>query len=272
MRSVIVQALDARVRIDAPDPVGALFADVFGDLTNHDNGCRGNASNRIAWRSEGNDLWHVTLGESGHVSPTDVASGLAESIIEVNSCAARSVAVEAAVLHAGAFEVSRSAIAVTGVSGAGKSTLVAAAVLRGHGFLADEVCAIDPATHRVRPYHRPIGLRAHGAAAIGVPIPAHALDPYTTVYPWQVSRRGRLAGAAPLRLVALARRRPGPVEIEPVHPAEALVRLTALTLGTDGVERSMFRRLDQLVREIHVVTVSYEDSCAAVDALAEMVR
>ena len=58
----------------------------------------------------------------------------------------------------------------------------------------------------------------------------------------------------------------------PVPPAAALARLTELTLGTDGIERAMFLRLEQLVRAIDVVTVSYEDSFAAVDALAEKVQ
>lgn len=270
MTSVFVQALDARVRIDAPDPIGVLFADVFGDLTVDDNGQV--ADLRIVWRSEGENSWHVALGQGGHMGPTAAADGLAESIIEVNSAAAASVAGDSAVLHAGAFEVDGRAVAITGMSGAGKSTLVAAAALRGHGFLADEVCSINPSTHEVRPYYRPIGLRAHGAAAICVPIPAHPLDPFTVVYPWQVSTQARLAGTAPLRLVALAKRRPGPVEIVTIRPAEALVRLTELTLGTDGVERLMFLRLGQLVRTIEVVTVSYEDSFAAVDVLAERVR
>ena len=48
-------------------------------------------------------------------------------------------------------------------------------------------------------------------------------------------------------------------------------RLTDLTLGTGGIERAMFRRLDQLVRKVPVVTVSYDDSFAAVNALAELV-
>ena len=269
MTSVYLQALDARVRIDAPEPIGALFADVFGDLRVVDDGRP--ADLRVVWRSEDENTWHVALGDGGHMGPTAAADGLAESIIEINSAAAASVAGSSAVLHAGAFEVHGRAVAVTGMSGAGKSTLVAAAVLRGHGFLADEVCSIEPNTYDVRPYYRPIGLRTHGAAAIGVPVPTHALDPYTVVYPWQVSSRGRLAGPTPLRLVALANRRPGQVEIETVRPAEALGRLTELTLGTDGVERAMFQRLDQLVRAIDVVTVSYEDSFAAVDALAERV-
>ena len=270
MSSVFVHALDARVLIEAPEPVAALFAGMFGDLTADD--IDRPTDLHIVWRRQGDHSWHVALGAGGHVAGIDAAGGVAESIIEINSAAAVSVAGDAAVLHAGAFEVLGNAVAVTGMSGAGKSTLVAAAVLRGHGFLADEVCAIHPNDHHVRPFHRPIGLRALGAAAIGVPIPPHPLAPFTTVYPWRVSTPGRLAGPAPLRLVAFAKRRPGPVEIVTVPPAEALARLTELTLGTDGIERAMFLRLEQLVRAIDVVTVSYEDSFAAVDALAEKVQ
>lgn len=270
MSSVLLRALDARVRIIAPDSVTELFAEALADLTVDDDAVR-DSTNEIAWRSVDEHLWHVSLGTGGSVAPTDVASGLAESIIEINSLAAASVSTESAVLHAGVFEVNGNAIAVSGVSGAGKSTMIAAAVLRGHGFLADEVCSISPESLVVRPYHRPIGLRARGAAAIGVQIPTHALDPYATVYPWRVSPHGYLADAAPLRLVALAHRRSGPVKVTQLHPAEALSRLTDLTLGTGGIERAMFRRLDQLVRKVPVVTVSYDDSFAAVNALAELV-
>ncbi len=48
-------------------------------------------------------------------------------------------------------------------------------------------------------------------------------------------------------------------------------RLTMRSLGADSVERLMFRRLDRLVRDVQLVTVSYEDSSAAVEALAELV-
>lgn len=267
MSSVLLQALDARVRVTAPEPLHALFADLFADLAVPDD--RSDARD-IVWSDADRELWHVSL--SGGSAIDDAADGLAESIVSINRLAASSVAATHTVLHAGAFEVNGSAVAVTGASGAGKSTLVAAALLRGHGYLADEVCAVDPANYVVRPYHRPLGLRAHGAASIGVGIPANLLDAFGQVYPLRASHNGRLAGATKLRLLAFLHRRTGPVEITTVRPADALAQLTSLSLGTDGVERSMFRRLDSLVRDIHIVTVGYADSFAAVDALAEMVR
>jgi hypothetical protein len=268
-RSVVIGALDARVRIVAPEPVAVMYEDLFADLIVTDDQTCGVPE--ITWNLEANGAWKVSLGDGGSLVG-DVANGLAESIIEINRLAAASVSAERTVLHAGAFEVGGAAIAVTGASGAGKSTVVAAAVLRGHGYLADEVCVVDPAANLVRPYYRPIGLRAGGAAAIGVSIPEKPRDAFLEVYPWMASRHGRLADATPLRLLAFVDRRPGPVELVPVDAAEALVRLTTLSLGTDGVERPMFRRLDQLVRDVSIVTVGYEDSFSAIDALADVVR
>ncbi len=265
MSAIVLRVLDTSVRVVAPEPIVALFTDLFGDVIGpaaHDE------PTEIVWSVEG-DLWKVSV--TGGSAVTDVAGGLADSIVSINRCAATSVAATHAVLHAGAFEVNGHAVAVTGVSGAGKSTLTAAAVLGGHGYLADEVTAVS-ADGMVRPYYRPIGLRAFGAASIGIEIPVNPLDAFSEVYPLRASEQGRLADAVPLRLVAFVHRRPGPVEIATVSAADALVRLTSLSLGTDGLERSMFRRLDRLVREVEVVIVSFEDSSAAVDVLAEFVR
>ena len=188
--SVLLQALDAQVRIIAPDPIASMFEDLFADLATVDDGDSCEAS-EIVWQPTDDGAWHVSLGAGGSVVG-DVSGGLAESIIEINRQAAASVSAERTVLHAGAFEVNGGAIAVTGVSGAGKSTLVAAAVLRGHGYLADEVCVVDPADYSVRPYYRPIGLRTKGAAAIGVPIPSHPDGAFTEVYPWTVAPTRRV--------------------------------------------------------------------------------
>ena len=267
-RTVLLQALDARVRIVAPDPIASMFEDLFADLAAADDD-DGDEVTEIEWRPTDDGAWHVSLGAGGSVVG-DVGGALAESIIEINRQAAASVSAERTVLHAGAFEVEGTAIAVTGMSGAGKSTLVAAAVLRGHGYLADEVCVVDPAGYRVRPYYRPIGLRARGAEVIGVPIPPHPADAFTEVYPWTAGRHGTLASATPLRLLAFVHRRPGPVELVDVAPADALVRLAGLSLGTEGVERVMFRRLDQLVRDVRAVTIGYENSYAAIEALIDM--
>lgn len=267
MTLVVIRALDALVCVEAPDPIAAIFEDLFTDLAAPDVVIDDDIPS-IRWRAVDAESWQVSLGAGGS-SITDVGDGLAESIVAINRIAAASVAFGQTVLHAGAFEVGGAAIAVTGASGAGKSTLVAAALKLGHGYLADEVCAIDPASCWVRPYHRPIGLRPEGAKGIGVAIPVHPLEPFGEVYPWVASRHGRLVETAPLRLLAFVERRPGPAVLTTMSPADALIDLTNLSLGTDGFERDMFCRLDHLVRNVTCVTVAYENSFDAVEALAE---
>ena len=48
-------------------------------------------------------------------------------------------------LHASCVRIGGGAVAFAGRTGAGKSTLAAALARRGHGLIADDVCAIEPA-------------------------------------------------------------------------------------------------------------------------------
>lgn len=259
----VFRALDACFELDAPRREAELFASLFADLV--DDGPAGTTLELIPERRH---RWRVRFAESVRVAGTTLGGALAEALIAVNETAGKTVG-DAAVLHAGAAVIGGGAVAFAGVSGAGKSTLTAAAVCHGHAYLCDEVCAVADAEagFAVRPYHRPIGLRPGGAAAIDVTIPTVRSEPFTDVYPWRVSSAGTLSGAEPLRLVCLVERRDGPVEIEPVRPAEALVRLAGLTIGAEGRERDMFHRLDELVRAVPVVRLAFQDLWAAVDAV-----
>lgn len=53
-------------------------------------------------------------------------------------------------LHASAIATSRGAVAFLGASGAGKSSIAAFLARRGHRFLADDICLVDPAAPRDR--------------------------------------------------------------------------------------------------------------------------
>jgi hypothetical protein len=264
---LVVRGLDSLVRLSVPAAEAVWLADLLGDLVVPDPG--GELA-EICWISTGDDQWSLQLAGHGAMDRVETAGALAETLVAINTTVAQGVLGDIAPLHAGTFVVNGVAVAVAGTSGAGKSTTVAAAVLRGHGYLSDEVCAVEMGSWRVRPYHRPVGLRANGAAAIGVAVP-EPLDRYSFVYPWRVSSAGRLAAAAPLGLIVLVERRGGPVELCEVRPADALVRLVGLSLGAAGRERVMFRRFERLAREIKVVTLRYDDVFAAVDAMAAAV-
>lgn len=259
----VFRALDVCFDLDAPDREAELFASMFADLATDEP-----AAVTLELVKERRHRWRVRFADSVRVAGTTLGGAIAESLIAINELAGRTVE-GVAVLHAGASVVGGGAVAFAGVSGAGKSTLTAATVKGGHPFLCDEVCAVADAAagFAVRPYHRPIGLRPGGAAAIGVEIPQLRGEPFTDVYPWRVSAHGRLGAAEPLRLLALVDRRPGPVEVEEVRPAEALVRLAGLTIGAEGRETEMFHRLDELVRAVPVVRLAFEDVWAAVDVV-----
>ena len=100
----------------------------------------------------------------------------------------------------------------------------------------------------------------------------HPLDPYTSVFPWRVSAGGRLVPPAPLEMIAVLQRRPGPVQVTAMRQADALAQLSDLTLNTADGRRAAFSRLSRLVREIQVVTIQYEDAISGANALREYLR
>jgi hypothetical protein len=170
------------------------------------------------------------------------------------------------VLHGGSVSIDGCAVVLVGHSGAGKSTLTAALARRGHAYLADEVVAIDEQL-RVEAFHRPIGLRRGGAAALGMEIPD---GPYESIMPLRTGLT--TSDGAPLGVVAVLRRddtHPD-AQITAVAPAQALVQLANQTLGSVGAERVMFGRLDALVRRVRVVELTYSEASHAVTALERL--
>ena len=269
MNEIGLRALRATIRVAGPEEalellrrsLPELLIDVGAEMSDPDGPT-------IVWERSDSGGWSIEFGEGGSIAGAHTSLALAETITEVNRLAAGSVAHDHAINHAGTFRVGGRTVAVAGESGAGKSTLVAAAALRGLSYVGDEVCAIDPSSRDVVPFRRPIGLRAGGAAALGLTIPEHPLDPYREVYPWQPPSPVLDDGPAPLGLIALVERRAGPVELVPVRAAEALVRLTELTLAANRIERQAFRRLDDIVRQVPMVRIFHDDPFGAVDVLA----
>ncbi len=275
MRSFVIRTIDAHVRVQTPAAISVWLQGLLADLVIEPAADTGRATAAadlpaLQWKRRWSRNWQLRLAGQGSMSNVETAGALAESLVAINRCAAESAVDHAAVLHAGTFTVDGTAIALSGASGAGKSTAVAAAVTRGLGYLSDEVCAIDPRSLMVAPYHRPLGMRAAGAAAVGVPIPSPA-SRYSFVFPLRVSTVGALAPSAPLGLIAFVQRTTGPVAITELRPAEALVRLTGASLGAVGKERQMFRRFETLARSVKVVQIQYHDVFAAIDALTTLV-
>lgn len=257
------RALGQVVEIRAPRSLASLLADVLGDLNTSED-----ADRRVEIRRDLLGRWSRRI--DGVTVPIEgcPAAGFYEAIGALDDLAAAQAASSVAVLHASCIDVGGTAIAFAGLSGAGKSTLAAALATAGHGFISDEVTAVDGDGH-VAAYHRPVGLRSGGAAAIGIDIPA---GPYDYTYPIRMSDHAQLSPGSRLGAVVFLSREDVAADTHPVDEAVALFRLANMTLGATGRERVMFRRLEHLVRTTPMFELRsqhVDDAISAVERLAE---
>lgn len=263
------------VRIQSSAPLAEHLTDALADLSCADR----RRSPMLTVEAFADDSWSVSWPDEQRYDGPDKAVAFYDVFGALNEAAARHAASTGRVgLHGGAVRIGATGVAVVGHSGAGKSTLTAGLVQAGHGFIADELAAVSVATGTsmdsaalasVHPFHRPIGLRSGGAEALGILV---ADGPFGYTFPLPAGTIGTLAGAVPLGLVVFVERDPlAPPQTEEVSPAHALHRLSNHTLGTWGMERETFPKLDQLVRTVPAVTVRYgtiEEGVALVERAA----
>lgn len=279
-RSGRFRALDFVFDVRAPGEITVLADEWFADLVVNPSSPRTTPPTTrstidVRQRRGG---WSVRDGE-GVESPGDLGDAVAQVIQLVNQGALRSMT-GGVCLHSAAVASDGGVVALVGVSGAGKSTLAAAAVRRGLGYVADEIVAITP-EGTVRPFHRPIGLRAGGAAAVGVAIPEVSDGRFDVVYPWRppssaLDPGGPLVGVCLVRYVSTTDGDVGPEPVgwTSVRPAEALVELSAGAFamhvdGSDG-DRARFRQLTSLVSRVPVARLTYgADVSVGVDHLVD---
>lgn len=158
------------------------------------------------------------------------------------------------------------ALLLAGRSGSGKSTLAAASILAGWRFIAEEVAPVD-AAGCVRAFPRPIGLRPGGARAIGIEYPDDAW--YSEVYPWVPPSDLRRSEGRVVGIVLVDRS--VDAHPRPIEPAPALAALVEHMVVPDDRELvAAFRRLEQLVRRVPVVTLGQDDPDVAVAALRDL--
>jgi hypothetical protein len=70
--------------------------------------------------------------------------------------------------HAASVGIAGKGLLLVGPKGAGKSTLSSGLAARGHDFLGDETAAFEPASRRLLPFRRPLGIKpGPRASAIG---------------------------------------------------------------------------------------------------------
>jgi len=261
---LVFAALDRTFSLRGSSSVASLLDDALLDLRVDEP-----ATHHLSVRRTATGRWKVSWdGTLGYVGREDHLA-LYDALITLNDQAAASGAQHGPVLHGGCVEVEGRAVAFVGHSGTGKSTLTAAMVRAGHGYIADEVTAIDPDTV-VRPFHRPIGLRPNSSAVLGSERPD---GPFDTIYPLRVGNGwGPLSAGAPLAAVFLVQRGDGVQHsTQQLEPAEALFRLTNETLGGTGNETSMFRHLEWLVHRVPVMRLAYAEVDQAVEYIPRVI-
>lgn len=262
-----IAVYDTTVQVSAAEPLAHELrlglVNLAAAFASADRTSGSTSTHRLAVHRHG-DIWTVRWdGDDSYRGPkADMA--LYGALIELNHHASRrATELGHAVLHGGAVAIAGVVVAVVGHSGAGKSTLTTALTQHGHPFVADEVVAVGDGLG-VAPFHRPIGLRAGGAARLGVGV---ADGPYEQTFPYHVA--GPLGGGEPLALVAILRRCDDPIDarFDDLTEAEALFALSNQTLGATEFERNVFRRLDRLVRRVRTVELHYHDVADAVALL-----
>jgi hypothetical protein len=244
------QALDFAFDLTAPDPLRSVLQDALADLPPAQPEA---AVEAIALEADGAGRLSLRVGGG---APLAAPPGwmLAHLLETVNAGAVASLRHEVP-LHAASVEVDGTVVALAGPSGSGKSTLAAALVLAGGRLVAEELSALT-AGGDVRPFHRPIGLRAGGAAALGITIPAAADGRFDRVFPW---RAPALASGGPLRGIVLVSRHGGrPTTAEPVAPAPALAELMHSAIAPDERLVEVFRACEALVRRLPVLRLTYD--------------
>lgn len=242
-------ALERYFTVRAHGPLEQLFADSFGDLRS-----TAEPRHRLAIGRRLDRAFRVRWDGTTHSVVRADHEALYAATMAINEQAAAAGVERGLVLHGGCVEVDGRAVAFIGHSGSGKSTLTAAMVRDGHGYIADEVTAVDEDGF-VQPFHRPIGMRPPGCRVLGISVPD---GPFGTIYPLRVGTGwGSLSRGAALGAVMLIERGEGEPAATRLEPADALYRLTDQTLGSDGVESTLFRRLEGLVRRTPVMKLRY---------------
>jgi hypothetical protein len=210
--------------------------------------------------------WQTRVDGSVRVSGVDASDALNEVRRAINDLAAESVVATDTILNAGAVEIDGRAVAFVGPGSSGKTSLTLVATRHGHGYLADDVVAVDP-SGRARPFHRPLGVRTEEAGRLEVAVPR---GPFDYAVPLRLGDRATLSAGAPLAAVMLVDKGVFDVECTRLDAADALMKLTNQSLRLPGHERVLFRRLEMLVRRVPVWSVRFGAPDEALAAVASL--
>lgn len=181
-------------------------------------------------------------------------------------------------LHAAAAAANGSAIVLPAPTESGKSTLVAGLVLRGLGYLTDEVTAVHPATLDVDPYPKALSIELGSWDALDnlrPPLDARFnrfADEQWHVVPDAI-RPGAVADPCPARLVVSPRFEPGAkTRIEAISRAEGVLLLAENSFNFASHKSEGLNLLAEVVRrcDCYRLTIgSLEDACDEIMSIVD---
>lgn len=261
----VYRAIATTLSITASPPLAAVLGSAYADMADTETLT---ADHSISVRRRSLRTWRVSL-DGVLMDGVDTASSALVAVRHaVNNLASAAAADDCTVLSAAAVDIDGLAVAIVGPGSAGKTTIALAMAHRGHGYVADDVVAVD-SDGLVAPFPRPASVRAAEAWRLGLRVPR---GPFEREYPVPVGGWARLAGPAPLRLIALVTRSSHDTGLRPCRPADALMRLANQSLRVPHLQREMFRRTDALVRRVPVVSLHHHDPDLAVRLLEGELR
>jgi hypothetical protein len=181
-------------------------------------------------------------------------------------------------LHAAVASFNGSGILLPAAMDSGKTTLVAGLVQRGCGYLTDEAAAIDPATHTVVPYPKPLTIDRGSWDALAELRPA--LDDRFVPYvrdQWHVTadsiRPGAIGEPCPVRLIATPRYEAGAeTRLEPISRAQAVLMMAEHAFNFASHKSRGLDTLAEVVRgsECYRLTIgSLDAACDLIMGIVE---
>ncbi len=149
----------------------------------------------------------------------------------------------------------------------GKTTLAAGLVREGLAYLTDEAIAIEPATHVVKPYPKPLSID-RGSWSLFPDLRSLADPNGDETEQWQVAPQcvGRIGRACPINVIAFVQYTPwGETELVSITRPEALIELTKNTFRFDARPRASLDLLTEVVRAADCYRFTIADLQEAVE-------
>ena len=177
-------------------------------------------------------------------------------------------------VHAGAVAWQGSAVIIPGASGCGKSTLAASCVMRGMGYMTDEMVAIDLQSLHITGFGRPIMLTPWSANQLGVARGGALTQTTAAKIDMAPSTLGghTIVEALPVRHVVLPAGKELPTPSVAASPMEVLAALLQSSFNHYRFGEAAWRACAELARESagwRLSTMHPIDAGSVIAALAQ---